>query len=190
MRLMKTLISTALTAGFLGTAAVMMTTDDAYAYNMDCKVILCIAGSFPTGCADAYSYMIKRITRFPKPLPPFGFCAMSDGSEYKAHNVDYRYLHQGPESFDCPEGKQLFYRREESDSGNVTESGFCYSHTTRTRNGWSDDNEYQTVYHNQSPAQRVNFELNITIEPGTDVEFRSPLFRINYGTGYVSERQI
>lgn len=44
-------------------------------YDMDCAVILCLAGGFPTGCGAAYSYMIKRITGW-KPKPPFGFCAM------------------------------------------------------------------------------------------------------------------
>ena len=40
---------------------------------IDCKVILCLAGGFPSGCADAYSYMMDRITRL-RPLPPFGTC--------------------------------------------------------------------------------------------------------------------
>lgn len=44
-------------------------------YDMDCAVILCLAGGFPPGCGAAYSYMIKRITSW-KPKPPFGFCAM------------------------------------------------------------------------------------------------------------------
>ena len=189
MQLMKTLKSTALTAGFLGTAAIMLTPDDSYAYDMDCKVILCIAGGFPSGCADAYSYMIKRITRFPKPLPPFGFCAMSDGSEYKAHNVSYSYL-RDKSAWDCPEGKKLFYRREETDSGNVQETAFCYTRMERVRRGWGEDETWQTIYHGRSVATPVNFQLHITIEPGTEVEFSSPLFRINWNTGYVSQRKI
>jgi len=40
---------------------------------IDCKVILCLAGGFPTGCADALSYMMDRISRR-RPLPPFGTC--------------------------------------------------------------------------------------------------------------------
>jgi hypothetical protein len=187
MRLTKALKTTVVTFGVLGTAAVM-NAQDAYAYDMDCKVILCIAGGFPTGCADAYSYMIKRITRFPNPLPPFGFCAMSDGSEYKAHNVDYRYL-RDRDAYDCPEGKKLFYRREESDSGNVRETAFCYTRSERKRIGWGDDDLYQTIYHGRSAATPVNFELKITIEPGTEVEFKSPLFRINWNTGYLAQRQ-
>lgn len=165
-------------------------TDKAHAYDMDCKVILCIAGGFPASCSDAYAYMIKRITRFPSPLPPFGFCAMSDGSEYKAHDVNYSFVHQGPESFECPEGKKLNYRREESDSGNISEYGFCYSHSTWERDGWGSDSNYRLIFHNRSPAKRINFKLNIVIEPGTNYEYRSPLFHINYHTGYVSQRPL
>lgn len=181
----------ALTIGFIGTAALMATPDDAHAYDMDCKVILCIAGGFPSGCSDAYSYMIKRITRFPKPLPPFGFCPMSDGSEYKAHNVSYRYLRTGPEAYDCPENKKLYYRRDDDDNG-YRETAFCYTHLERKRISWGGDDgeQWQTIYHGQSTATPVNFELNIVVEPGTDHEFRSPLFRINYGTGYFSQRPI
>lgn len=179
-----------LVLGLVGTAAFTLQADEAHAYDMDCKVILCIAGGFPSGCSDAYRYMIKRITRFPKPLPPFGFCAMSDGSEYKAHNVAYSYL-AGQHAYDCPEGKKLYYRRDDDQDrgrwGNVT--AFCYTHMTRQQTGWGEDQQWQEVYHGQSPATPVNFQLNITIEPGTDHEFRSPLFRINWSTGYVSQRK-
>lgn len=48
-------------------------------YDMDCKVILCMAGGFPDGCEDAHTYMIKRITAKP-PKPPFGQCSYQDGS--------------------------------------------------------------------------------------------------------------
>ena len=178
------------TIGLLSITGLALQSEDAHAFDMDCKVILCLAGGFPSGCGDAYSYMIDRITNRPKPKPPFGFCAMSDGSEYKGHDVSYRFLRRGPEAYDCPEGKRLFYRRDDNDRGNgFRERTFCYTHTTRTRS-FGRDNEDRTVYHNQTPATPVNFELNIVIEPGTDHEFRSPLFRINYSTGYISQRQL
>lgn len=187
---MKKSAKLALSLGFLSSAALALQVEDAHAYDMDCKVILCIAGGFPAGCSDAYRYMIKRITRFPKPLPPFGFCAMSDGSEYKAHHVAYNYL-SGQNAYDCPEGKKLYYRREESDSGGWgQETAFCYTKVTTQRVGWGEDEQWQTIYYGQSPATPVNFQLNITIEPGTQHEFRSPLFRINWSTGYVSQRQL
>lgn len=178
--------SKSLVIGLLGAGSFLAQLDVAHAYDMDCKVILCLAGGFPAGCGDAYSYMIKRITKTPKPLPPFGFCAMSDGSEYNAHNVSYRYLNRGPQAFDCPEGKTLFYRREDQDRA-WNETVFCYSHSTTTPT-YGRDGETQITYHNQSPATQVNFELNIVIEHGTAHEFRSPLYRINYATGYMAKR--
>ena len=177
-----------LTAAMIGMGALALQAEPAHAFDMDCKVILCIAGGFPSGCGDAYSYMIKRITRSPKPLPPFGFCAMSDGSEYQAHDVAYRYLHRGPDAYDCAEDLKLYYRRDDEDHGYGREIAFCYTHTTAAGR-YGRDGEDRTVYHGRTPATRVNFELKITIEPGTAHEFQSPHFRINYGTGYFSQRQ-
>lgn len=163
---------------------------EAKAYDIDCKVILCLAGGFPAGCGNAYSYMIDRITDRP-PKPPFGFCAMSDGSEYKAHDVNYRFIGSGPSSYVCEdESKTLFYRRNEQDRGVAQETAFCYSHVIpgRTRTNRFGDLIDTTAYANRSPARRVNFELNIVIEPNTAHEYRSPLFRINTSTGFVSQR--
>ena len=112
---------------------------------------------------------------------------MSGDSEYKAHNVSYRYLGWGPDAYDCPEGKKLFYRRDDEDRQQG--QAFCYTHTSVQR-GYGRDEEDRIIYHNRSAAKRVNFELKIVIEPGTDHEYRSPLFRINYGTGYISQRQL
>ncbi len=177
------------TSGLLAISVMAFTADEAHAYDIDCKVILCIAGGFPAECGDAYAYMIKRITRFPDPLSPFGFCPMSDGSEYEAHNVSYRYLRNGSEAYDCPEGKLLYYSpNEEGASLAERETAFCYTHTSR-RWTWGEAGPgWETIYHNRSPATPVNFELRITIEPGTQHEFRSKLFRINYSTGYLSQR--
>ncbi len=51
----------------------------AQSFDMDCKVILCLAGGFPSGCGDAHSYMLKRLRKF---KPPFGVCTSvgSNGS--------------------------------------------------------------------------------------------------------------
>ena len=148
-------------------------------YDMDCKVILCMAGGFPADCADAYSYMIDRITRFPNPLPPFGYCAMSDGSEYTAHRTHHRRLSQTSESgWDCPAGLSLHFSRSNED-----DDIFCYSHTTtRERRDGTE-----TIYHGRQPAHAVNYELQITLEPGTEHQWISPLFRLNYSTGYFSQ---
>ena len=51
------------------------------AYDMDCKVILCLAAGFPDGCGDARSYMSKRLKKL---KPPLGPCSGGgdDGSTY------------------------------------------------------------------------------------------------------------
>jgi len=53
----------------------------AEAFDMDCKVILCLAGGFPSGCGDAKSYMLDRIR---DRKPPIGTCSTEDveASEY------------------------------------------------------------------------------------------------------------
>lgn len=63
----------AATAAFLGAVT---TAEPARAYDIDCAIILCMAGGFPSSavCSAAYAEMIRRIT--PKPvLPPFGVCS-------------------------------------------------------------------------------------------------------------------
>lgn len=171
-------------------SAVLVPTD-ANAYDMDCKVILCIAGGFPSGCSDAYAYMISRITRWPTPLPPFGFCPMSNGQEYKNYDANYSYL-GGQSGYDCPEGLKLHYTPPYYEEDNSRdEVAFCYSHMTTDQVQLSDDTwTTEVIYHNRATAIPVNFQLNIIIEPGTDVEYKSPLFRINTGTGYVSQKKI
>ncbi len=157
----------------------------AQGYDMDCKVILCIAGGFPSDCGDAWSYMIDRITDIP-PKPPFGFCAMSDGTEYTNHDTRYRFLRgRSPQGYHCPDGKQLHFSRREEDDGPDRITAFCYTHSTVSRS-WGDDSERRVTYHNQSVAIPVNFELQVTLEPGTASRFVSPLYRVNYHTGFVT----
>lgn len=47
----------------------------ARAYDMDCAIMLCMAGGFPPGavCSAAYAEMIRRITPWPV-RPPYGIC--------------------------------------------------------------------------------------------------------------------
>lgn len=48
------------------------------AYDMDCAIILCLAGGFPASavCTAAHAEMIRRITPWPS-LPPFGICTFA-----------------------------------------------------------------------------------------------------------------
>lgn len=66
------------------------------AYDMDCKVILCLAGGLPSGCADARSYMLNRLRKIP-PKPPFGFCAMGGHSGTRVAQGREPYLPCGDE---------------------------------------------------------------------------------------------
>jgi len=65
----RTLVATSLLAGSLFSAK------PARAYDMDCAIMLCMAGGFPSSavCAAAYAEMIRRITPWPS-RPPFGIC--------------------------------------------------------------------------------------------------------------------
>ena len=48
------------------------------AYDIDCAIMLCMAGGFPPSavCARAYRTMIQRIMPWPS-LPPFGVCTFA-----------------------------------------------------------------------------------------------------------------
>ncbi len=69
----------------------------ALAYDMDCAVILCMAGGFPGAeCQPPFNYMIARITRFPHPLPPFGPCTFEGAtgaiSTLSLDSTEYAWL--------------------------------------------------------------------------------------------------
>ncbi|WP_227272011.1 hypothetical protein [Roseobacter weihaiensis] len=156
--------------------------------DIDCKVILCLAGGFPSpSCNDALSYMLDRISP-PRPKPPFGFCPMSNGEEYTNYDAPYARLNtRSASGWDCPEGKRLFFRRIDEDHGRDRIEAWCYSHTTTTRTRDDGDWQSRTVYHGRSSATPVNFQIQITVEPGTEQQWVSPTYRINYNTGYMRQ---
>ncbi|MDV4146645.1 hypothetical protein [Shimia sp. FJ5] len=55
-----------------------VTAKQSRAYDMDCAIMLCMAGGFPSSavCAAAYAEMIRRITPWPV-RPPFGICTFA-----------------------------------------------------------------------------------------------------------------
>ena len=59
----------------LSVASVTVVSHPARAFDMDCKVILCLAGGFPSGCSDAKTYMLRRLKKL---KPPFGPCSSGD----------------------------------------------------------------------------------------------------------------
>jgi len=65
--------------GIIGFSTLFITTPS-HAFDMDCKLILCLAGGFPSGCGDAKRYMLERLK---DRKPPIGTCSSSGGGEYK-----------------------------------------------------------------------------------------------------------
>ena len=155
-------------------------------YDMDCKVILCLAGGFPAGCADAKSYMLARISP-PNPQPPFGFCPMSDGSQYTDFKAPYSLPGpREPEGWDCRDEKHLYLHYHDHDGDTDDFKVFCYGETKEVYLGSEDGvDQYTTHYLDQDPAIRVNLEIQIILEPDTEAEYVSPVFRMNYA-GYVN----
>ena len=63
---------------FLSGIAAFGNSKPARAYDIDCAIMLCMAGGFPPSavCARAYSTMIRRIMPWPS-RPPFGICTFA-----------------------------------------------------------------------------------------------------------------
>ena len=51
-------------------------------YDMDCKVILCLAAGFPTGCTCARACMLQRLWSLAV-KPPFRVCDLADPADYR-----------------------------------------------------------------------------------------------------------
>ncbi|MEM9524177.1 MAG: hypothetical protein AAF982_09330 [Pseudomonadota bacterium] len=69
-------------AGSLIAAALAISPALAQETDIDCEILLCMAGAFaPAECAKAYARMIENITPWPV-KPPFGVCTMvgADGA--------------------------------------------------------------------------------------------------------------
>ncbi|MET1416794.1 hypothetical protein ABVF61_31345 [Roseibium sp. HPY-6] len=164
---------------FAAAAAFLAAPGQAQDYDMDCKVILCLAGGFPATCGDAKSYMFKRLR---KGKSPFGICTYEDGGSYEAVDADARRL-SDRSSYLCPEGKQLYYREDDDDNRYRTDA-FCYTDKRRVRQG----DDYITVYEGKSAATHVNFTTQVTVEPGSAAAFTSPRYYVNTGNGTVIER--
>ena len=160
--------------------------EPAHAYDIDCKVILCLAGGFPSGCGDAWSYMIDRITNLP-PKPPFGFCAMSNGARYEGTRLDFATL-RGRPSYVCPDGLRLSYRVEYLDSGQERDHAFCYRSSRVVETGWGEDRRTEIRYDGLTGAIRARWRIGVTVEPGTAAEYRSPTYWISRAGRIVLQR--
>ena len=65
-------------SAFFGVLTTLSSPQKAQAYDIDCAIMLCMAGGFPPSavCARAYRTMIRRITPWPS-RPPFGICTFA-----------------------------------------------------------------------------------------------------------------
>ena len=170
--MIKTFLALATSATLV--AGIGMQNDARAQVDLDCKLILCIPGAFPTGCQDAYAYMIDRITRTP-PLPPIGHCAMSNGESYANYNLDYSWPSRfSPSGYYCRDPYAVFYE-EHDDDGRTDITVFCYDPAqVSTRIDRSGDNEdVVTAYGLTEPAVPIYFQLRIVTEPGTPGQYDS-----------------
>lgn len=156
-------------AGLLSAAAIAALAPSSAAaqdYDIDCKLILCLPGGFPDGCRDAFKHMVDRLRDGKSPI---GFCAMNDGVEYNAYDIDYAILPAtSRRGWECPEGKSLSHTTRRDDDANHTEvRTFCYE--SAYEYGWGDNASMR--YTNMTAPERTDFEVNLTVEPGTPVAF-------------------
>lgn len=140
-------------------------------YDIDCATLLCLAGGFPVDpsgtCADAYGYMIDRITDIP-PKPPFGVCAMADGSAYESYDLDYAINSRlARNAYACPDGGSLYFRTGKWG----TARAFCYMDVAEVM---ESDGLCYRVYESITEATFRQMDAQLVFEPGTSSEYAAP----------------
>lgn len=139
------------------------------AYDMDCKLLLCLAGGFPPGCADAKAYMIARLASAP-PKPPIGFCAFTGGG-YDDYEVEYGRVRHSPEKYECAPGLRVHIHGSEGRDGDA--GAICYERAEEIC-APGPDSVCTTRFHGEAAVRR-DFEwvLDVTVAPGSERAFRS-----------------
>lgn len=175
------------------TTAAIPASVEAADYDMDCKLILCLAGGFPSGCADAKSYMFSRIKQL---KPPIGVCNMvggagGQGETYDDIKTEYDFLTPATDErgWACADSsKRIAYARQELEYTSRL-SGFCYESVRYIEHsGGHDGNAWtEPVYSGVENAREVDFQVRVTVEPGKPNEFRSSLFKVNTRNGFTAE---
>ena len=95
------------------------------AADIDCEIIICMAGGFsPAECAPAHAEMIRRISPWPV-LPPFGVCTLTTpaGLDGQALPLTAKYM-------DFTKAMRMdwhFYFRRENKNGDVTHRRVVHS---------------------------------------------------------------
>ncbi|MDO5757330.1 MAG: hypothetical protein Q4P24_07415 [Rhodobacterales bacterium] len=132
-------------------------------YDIDCKLILCLPAGFPSVCQDAYKHMVNRLRNGKSPI---GFCAMSDGTEYDAYDIDHRTVPAtSKRGWECAADKNLYHTAWRNGDDKTTQvQTFCYDKAY----AYSDGEQRFT---NVTRPTRMDFEVNLTVEPGTPDAF-------------------
>ena len=163
-RTRSTTVALAGAAAIAALASFTPSTAAAQDYDMDCKLLLCLPGGFPSGCSDALDHMRDRLRDGKSPI---GFCAMSDGTEYDAYEIDYAVVPaHSRDAWSCPAGKTLYHdvRRNDEDP-RFEVSTFCYD------KAYEFGSEGRSRYTGRTLPERMDFRAKLTLEPGTPSEF-------------------
>ena len=145
-------------------------------FDMDCKIILCLAGGFPPGCEDAWRHLLDRLRDGKSPVDS---CTMSDGSELDDVDAEVRRIGaHSSAAWICPAGARLHHevRRDEED-GHRHVTAFCYEASIERRHGEG----YRTTYTGISTPSRVDLQTRVRIAPGTDMAYDTGLLRFDTG---------
>lgn len=143
-------------------------------YDIDCAVILCMAGGWPTEptgtCSGAQSYMIDRIKDGKSPI---GVCSTSEGGEFDDFDIDYQLNDPTvASSYTCPEGSSLFLKNP---TMNTKPIAFCYTSVSSPPN----TGKCTKVYAGISKPEYADFWAKLTLSPGSAGEYISPDTYIN-----------
>lgn len=156
--------------------ALAVTTGPAAAdeFDMDCKMILCLAGGFPSGCEDAWRHLIDRLRDGKSPVDS---CTMADGRELDDVDAEVRRVGaHSASAWSCPAGARLHHEAEwDGERRRVT--AFCYEAATERRQG----DGFRTSYIGVSTPARVDLEAQLRMAPGTAVAYDSGLLRFHTG---------
>jgi|GEM_PF-2586512 len=153
---------------------------EAKAYDIDCKLILCLAGGFPATCGDAYDHMIDRLRDGKSPI---GTCTMSDGAEYKNYEINYGFANRtSSEAWICPEGKNKHFSQSYDGDDREVVKVFCYDERRRLGYGYNSEEKY--YYTGVSTPAYKNLRVQITVEPETEAEYTNGVQRYSTGNSY------
>lgn len=147
-------------------------------FDMDCKLLLCLPGGFPDGCADALDHMMDRLRDGKSPI---GTCGMAGGGTYDDYDIDYEFHRATEEAgWECDQGENLSHSVSYDDSSTRV-TAFCYTGSSTVRFG----SETRTVYTGTSRPERTDMSVDMRMNVSTGDPYETERMRFN--TGYVSD---